>query len=84
MTLRDVIPKKWLTSEEVAHYVGLRESTIRAYVSEGRIPYYKIPSSNQVRFHIEEIDGWMREGLVKVQEPENERKEIGDGTAVPT
>lgn len=56
---------RWMTVEETAHYLGLSKATIYQYVCERRIPYVKIPKSNQVRFDRELVDVWMASGQVK-------------------
>ena len=57
--------KVWLTNDELGEYLGVQPSTVRAWFSEGRVPYIKIPGSSQVRFHRETIDEWMKKGAVK-------------------
>lgn len=54
--------KKWLTVEGAADYLGLKKSTIYAYIHERRLPYYK--RGHIVRFKIEELDSWMEESRV--------------------
>lgn len=54
----------WMTVEEVADYLGLARSTIYQYVNELRIPFVKIPTSNQIRFRRRQIDEWMADGSV--------------------
>jgi excisionase family DNA binding protein len=54
----------WMTVEEVAAYLGLSRSTIYQYVNEHRIPFVKIPTSNQIRFQKARIDEWMADGSV--------------------
>ena len=56
--------KKWLSIPECAEYLGISEHTLYQYVSKRTIPFIKIPNSNLVRFDIEAIDAWMREGSV--------------------
>ena len=64
MAQQETVPKRWLTYEECAEYIRMEPSTIRTYVSEGRIPYCKIPNSNQVRFSIQDVDLWIAKGRV--------------------
>lgn len=54
-----------MTVGEVAQYLGLSKATIYQYVCERRIPYVKIPKSNQVRFDRERIDDWMTSGQIR-------------------
>lgn len=54
---------RWMSVTEVAEYLGLKPSTIYAYVSERRIPHYK--RGHLVRFREDEIDAWMNETRVQ-------------------
>ena len=54
--------QKWMNVDQTAHYLGLSAKTIYQYVSDRRIPFVKIPSSNQVRFNRIRIDEWMNQG----------------------
>lgn len=62
------VPADFLDVKECAAYLKVKESTIRAYVSEGRIPYHKLPGSNKVLFDIEDLRGWVRSGRVETRE----------------
>lgn len=55
--------KVFLTTEEVAHYLGIKVSTIYAWVHTRQIPYYKV--GRLVKFRISEIEDWLR--LTKVE-----------------
>lgn len=55
--------KKWLTVEEAAEYLGLKKSTIYAYIHEKVLPYYK--RGHIVRFKMEELDVWMEASRVE-------------------
>ena len=57
--------KKWLSVEEAAEYLGLKKSTIYAYSSQRRLPYYK--RGNLVRFLIEDLDKWLQEARVPTE-----------------
>ena len=50
---------KWLTTDECAAYVKLKPQTIREYVHQGKIPYYKV--GNRLRFNRTEIDKWFEQ-----------------------
>ena len=54
-----------MTISMAAEYLGISEHTLYQYVSKRTIPFIKIPNSNLVRFDIESIDAWMREGAVE-------------------
>ena len=68
------LPIRWLNTPQLARYIELAEDTIRQYVSRRKIPYHKIPGSNQVRFDIEQIDAWMQKGLVRTATDELQTK----------
>lgn len=55
--------KKWLTVEEAADYLGLKKSTIYAYIHERKLPYYK--RGHVVRFKVEELDAWIEASRVE-------------------
>lgn len=59
-----VIEPRWMTADEVARYLGLSRATIYEYVSSRKIPFVKVPKSNQVRFDRGQIDEWMLRGAV--------------------
>jgi len=49
---------------EIANFLGVKESTIRAWVHTRQIPYYKI--GRLVKFKLEEIEQWIQEKRVEV------------------
>ena len=49
---------------EIANFLGVKESTIYAWVHTRQIPYYKI--GRLVKFKSDEIDSWMKERRVEV------------------
>lgn len=74
--------KKWLTVEGAADYLGLKKSTIYAYIHERKLPYYK--RGHIVRFKVEELDEWMEASRVEsLQEHiQNQlHKGVGNGNA---
>lgn len=60
--------KKWLSVEELAHYLGIRKSTVYSYVAERRVPFHKIPGSQITKFKLSEIDAWMETGRVQTRD----------------
>jgi excisionase family DNA binding protein len=52
----------WMNVNQAAAYLGLSPKTIYQYVCDRRIPFVKIPTSNQVRFNRKLIDAWMENG----------------------
>ena len=59
---------QWMNVQEVAEYLGLKPSTIYAYVSERRIPFYKIPGSQLVKFKVSDLNAWLESGRVETAE----------------
>lgn len=53
----------YLNTEKAAEYLALSPNTLRQYVSRGKIPFIKVPGSNQVRFRREDLDKWMMQGF---------------------
>ena len=49
---------------EIAEFLGVKESTIYAWVHTRQIPHYKI--GRLVKFKIREIEDWMAERRVEV------------------
>lgn len=47
----------WLTVKEASEYYKIKKSTLYLWVSQGRIPHYKI--GQLIRFKSEVLDGWM-------------------------
>jgi len=52
--------QKWLSVQQLSKYIHLSVNTIYQYVSENKIPYYKIPGSSKILFNREEIDAWIK------------------------
>lgn len=48
--------KRFITTKEMAIYLGLSEHTIRAWVKTGRLPFSKFGGA--VRFDLRVIDKW--------------------------
>jgi excisionase family DNA binding protein len=68
MTTQESAVTRWMSVKEVSEYLGVKPSTLYAYVSERRIPYHKIPGSQLVKFKASEIDDWMGTGRVETKE----------------
>ena len=49
--------KKLVGPKEAAAYLGLSLNTIYTWISQNKIPYYKV--SRLVKFDINEIDDWL-------------------------
>lgn len=57
---------KILTIEEVAELLKVKKSTLYSWVSEGRIPSFKL--HGLVRFDKEEIEGWVQKSRMMKKE----------------
>lgn len=57
---------RFLTSKEVAVYLGLSEPTIRAWVHMGKIPCYRF--GRAVRFDLRQIETWVKRKAVPVSQ----------------
>ena len=55
--------KKWMTTSELAKYLTLAKGTIRNWVCQNKIPYYK--QYGKLYFNIQEIDNWMMASKVE-------------------
>lgn len=52
--------KRLFTTEELAHYLGVRPKTVRNWRSSGKIPEEAIVPLAGVRYDKEAIDEWIR------------------------
>ena len=55
--------KRFIGIKELAQYLDLSTNTIRSWVWMRKIPYFKM--GRLVRFDLQEIDLWAKEGKVK-------------------
>ncbi len=66
-----------LKLKDVAELLNVSETTVRRWISEGRIPYYRL--HQQYRFNRSEIENWVlsskQEGTFSSFEMQDERKE---------
>lgn len=64
--MSDVIEnaKVWMDVNELADYIGVKESTVYSWVNKRRpnFPYHKLPGSHLLRFNKDEIDIWISSG----------------------
>lgn len=56
--------EKWVNLEDVAKHLSISPDTVRTWIKEGKLPYYR--AGKRYKFKISEIDKWVREG--KIQE----------------
>ena len=55
---------RWLDYPGLAAYLGVDEEDLRDWVTGSRIPYHKIHGSQFIGFDRDEIDEWVRSGVV--------------------
>jgi excisionase family DNA binding protein len=65
---------KFLNTKEVSEYLGLAESTIRAWVKAYKIPYSKLGRS--VRFDIIKMNGWLKSKECRRRSPLDDGKSV--------
>ena len=51
--------KKICDLKDISIYLNMSESTIRKFVREKRIPYFRI--GYRIKFNLEKIDEWLEE-----------------------
>jgi len=56
-----------LTAREVGETLGLKPATVLAYVREGKLPGFRMPSG-QLRFRQSDLEHWLAERRVGVRE----------------
>lgn len=56
--------EKWVNLEDVAKHLSISQDTVRTWIKEGKLPYYRV--GKRYKFKISEIDEWVWEG--KIQE----------------
>lgn len=54
--------EKWVNLEDVAEYLSVSKDTIRAWIRENKIPFYK--AGKRYKFKISEIDDYVRNGKI--------------------
>ena len=54
--------------QDLSNYLGIKTSTLYAWVGEKKIPHYKV--GQLVRFKKSEIDLWMEQNQVQCVDPE--------------
>jgi len=50
-----------ITIKQLSEKLSVSVSTIYDWVSQGRVPYYKMAGGRLVRFNLQEIDSWLEE-----------------------
>lgn len=54
------ITDRWLSVQEIAHYLGISKETVYRWLDSKKIPAHKI--GKQWKFKISEIDTWVKNG----------------------
>jgi excisionase family DNA binding protein len=55
-------PEKWVNLEDIAVHLSMSEDTVRTWVKEGKLPFYR--AGKRYKFKISEVDAWVREGKI--------------------
>lgn len=55
--------RKWVNLEDVAVHLSLSQDTVRTWIKEGKLPFYK--AGKRYKFKISEVDEWVRTGKIK-------------------
>ena len=51
------IEKELLSVQETAQHLGVSESTVRRYISDGRLPAYRLGDERLIRIKREDLQG---------------------------
>ena len=54
--------EKWVNLEDVAVHLRLSQDTVRTWIQEGKLPFYK--AGKRYKFKISEVDEWVRTGKI--------------------
>lgn len=54
------ISDRWVSVQEIAHYLGISKETVYRWLEAKKIPAHKI--GRQWKFKISEIDIWVKNG----------------------
>ena len=57
-TPENTMPEKWVNLEDIAVYLSMSEDTVRTWIKEGKLPYYRV--GKRYKFKISEVDEWIR------------------------
>ena len=68
MSSETAVPKQWLNVKEAAEFLGVQVSTLYSYISSRRIPFYKVPRSQLVKFKVSDLNSWLESGKVETAE----------------
>lgn len=54
------ITDRWLSVQEIAHYLGISKETVYRWLDSKKIPAHKI--GKQWKFQVSEVDSWIKSG----------------------
>lgn len=54
--------EKWVNLEDIADYLSVSKDTIRAWIKDEKIPFYK--AGKRYKFKISEVDEYVRNGKI--------------------
>ena len=54
--------EKWVNLEDVAKHRSVSTDTIRIWIKDGKLPYYR--AGKRYKFKISEIDEWVKQGKI--------------------
>lgn len=57
---KNTMPEKWVNLEDIAVYLSMSEDTVRTWIKEGKLPFYRV--GKRYKFKISEVDEWIRTG----------------------
>ena len=58
--IENATPEKWVNLEDIAIHLSMSEDTVRTWVKEGKLPFYRV--GKRYKFKISEVDEWIRTG----------------------
>jgi excisionase family DNA binding protein len=61
--IENATPEKWVNLEDIAIHLSMSEDTVRTWVKEGKLPFYRV--GKRYKFKISEVDDWIRTGQIK-------------------
>ncbi len=54
--------EKWVNLEDIADYLSVSADTVRTWVKNGKLPYYR--AGKRYKFKISEVDEWLKAGKI--------------------
>lgn len=59
------MPSRWMSVEEIAHYLGVSKDTVYGWISNRDMPAHKV--GRLWKFKSDEVDEWVRAGSASVE-----------------